>query len=57
MTANKIRAKKSRRIRWARSVASVEYLVGKRESKKLLGRTEIGRRIILKWVLRLDTVG
>jgi len=39
VTPNKIRVIKPRRIRWTRSVVCVECLVGKPESKKLLGRT------------------
>jgi hypothetical protein len=55
---NIIRIIKSRRMRWAGHEARVRekrnayrILVGKPEGKRLLGRPNVGGRVIWKWIL------
>ena len=56
---NIVRVIKSRRMRWAGHVESMEegrgvhkVLVGKPEGKRPLGRRDVGGRIILRWIFR-----
>ena len=56
---NIVRVIKSRRMRWAGHVASMEkgrgvhkVLVGKHEGKSHWGDQEVDGRIILRWILR-----
>jgi len=59
-----VRVIKSRRMRWAGHVARMgkrrgvyRILVGKPESKRLLGRQGVDGKIILRWIFRKWNVG